>query len=92
MFRNITIPYLKAPIMVAMMTVSVFVFRTIAIMLILTDGQPGDATELMGSYVYKKAFYSYLFGRASTASILMMLCGIGIILFWVSTMRSEVHE
>ena len=92
LFWKITIPYLKAPIMVAMMTVSVFVFRTIAIMLILTDGQPGDSTELMGSYVYKKAFYGYMFGRASTASIIMMLCGIGIILFWVSTMRSEVHE
>jgi multiple sugar transport system permease protein len=92
LFRNVTLPYLKSAIMVAMMAVTMFSFRVIAIMLTLTDGQPGDATELFASYIYKKAFIDFRFGRSAAASVIMMLMIIVIALTYTLSMRSEVKE
>jgi multiple sugar transport system permease protein len=92
LFRNVTLPYLKSAIMVGMMAVTMFSFREVAIMLTLTGGQPGDATELFSSYIYKKAFIDFRFGRSSAASVIMLLMIIVIAVTYVLSIRSEVKE
>lgn len=52
--------------------------RAFDIVWVMTQGGPGGATEVITSYVYRKAFSSQRFGTASAASILMMAVMIAI--------------
>ncbi len=55
-FRFITWPLLKPYVQSSLMITSVFALRTFDIVFTLTKGGPGDATEMLVTYAYEKAF------------------------------------
>lgn len=73
LFTHITLPYLVAPIRVAMLVVTMFSFRMIDIMLMLTGGGPGRATNLFAAYIYDKGFYYLRFGQSAAAGVIMFV-------------------
>jgi multiple sugar transport system permease protein len=56
-----------------MLIISMFAFRELAVMLTLTGGGPGQSTELLSFYIYKKAFVQANYGEASSASLFMII-------------------
>ena len=88
-FRMITYPLLKASVLSAVMISSIFAFRTIDIVFTLTKGGPGDATEMLVTYLYDNAFRFMKIGYAATLSVVMVIISVLMIAFLVNIIRPE---
>lgn len=92
LFRNITFPYLKGPLMVAMVVVTAFSFRFVDIMMALTGGGPGDETMLFAVDIYNSAFLKLRFGYSAAQGVIMLALIVIIILAYTYLLKSEVEE
>lgn len=92
LFWNITLPYLKGPLLVAMVVVTAFSFRFVDIMMALTGGGPGDDTMLFAVDIYKSAFLRLRFGYSAAEGVIMLAMIVVIILGYTYLLRSEVEE
>lgn len=78
-FRHITLPMLKLIIMTAVILRVISLTNSPEMLLILTNGGPGDATMVLSLYAYKTAYETFDFGYAgalsvATLTILMIFC------------------
>jgi ABC-type sugar transport system permease subunit len=82
--RRITIPLLAPAILVALIFRTVDAIRIFDLVYVLTKGGPGNATEMLSLYAYKKMFASLDFGYGSSISVTIFLlaglCAIAYIL------------
>ncbi len=92
LFWHITFPYLKGPLLVAMVVVTAFSFRFVDIMMALTGGGPGDDTMLFAVDIYKSAFLRLRFGYSAAQGVIMLAMIVVIILGYTYLLRSEVEE
>ena len=72
-FYSITIPLLTPVIMVAVLIRMIAAIKTYDLIYVLTSGGPGSATETISYRISKVAFTALDMGRASAASILLLL-------------------
>src|SRR5215218_5780295 len=72
-FYSITIPLLTPVIMVAVLIRMIAAMKTYDLIYVLTSGGPGSATETISYRISKVAFTALDMGRASAASILLLL-------------------
>ena len=72
-FFRITIPLLKPVILVVLLLRTVDSFRTFDSAYVLTDGGPGDATELLSLYIYRHGFFFNNQGEAAAGALIMLL-------------------
>lgn len=78
-FKNITLPMLKLIIMTAVILRVISLTNSPEMLLILTNGGPGDATQVLSLYAYKTAYETFDFGYAgalsvATLTLLMFFC------------------
>jgi len=73
LFRKITLPLLKPAILVALLFRSIVAFRAFDLMYNLTQGGPGNSTELASLYCYKLYFKYLDFGRGAAGTVLMAI-------------------
>lgn len=78
-FRFITLPLLKPAILVVLLFQTIHEIRAFDLIFALTQGGPGNATELASLFVYKFTFSFLDFGRGSAAAVVlasltMILC------------------
>ncbi|MBZ0296165.1 MAG: sugar ABC transporter permease [Anaerolineae bacterium] len=72
-FWNITLPLLK-PIIVATVVLRVIgLVNSPDLMIILTNGGPGQATQVLSLYAFQKAYTDFDFGYAGALSVVMFL-------------------
>lgn len=73
-FRDITLPLL-APVIVAAMILRVIgLFNSPDVLLILTGGGPGNATQTISLYGFQTAYLKFDFGYAASISVLALAC------------------
>jgi multiple sugar transport system permease protein len=71
-FIHITLPLLR-PIIVAVVVLRVIgLVNSPDLLLILTKGGPGHATEILSSYAFQTAYAQFDYGYASTISVIML--------------------
>lgn len=88
---HITLPLLRMPLLLALIFVSIDALRIFDIPFTLTQGGPGDATELLGMYIYRTGFgQTGWIGRASAASVMLMLLTLAISLVLISAVRRSM--
>jgi multiple sugar transport system permease protein len=73
-FRDITIPMLMPVIVGAMILRVIGLFNSPDILLVLTGGGPGHATETLALYGFQTAYLRFDFGYAAALSVLAMFC------------------
>jgi multiple sugar transport system permease protein len=73
-FRDITIPMLMPVIVGAMILRVIGLFNSPDILLILTGGGPGYATQTLSLYGFQTAYLRFDFGYAAALSVLAMFC------------------
>ena len=72
-FLHITLPLLR-PIIVAVVVLRVIgMVNSPDLIVILTDGGPGHATQLLSSYAFQTAYQRFDFGYAGTLSVVMLI-------------------
>ncbi|SEM80924.1 arabinogalactan oligomer / maltooligosaccharide transport system permease protein [Stigmatella aurantiaca] len=67
-FRAITLPSLKPALMPAVILSVVWTFNMFNIIFLVTEGEPGNSTEILVTQAYKYAFQRYRYGYAAAYS------------------------
>jgi raffinose/stachyose/melibiose transport system permease protein len=82
-FWQIRFPYIRPVWVTTMIMAATYSLRGFDIPYLLTNGGPGQASELMTTYMFKTAFRSTEFGYASTISVFIVfecIVAVGLIL------------
>lgn len=72
-FRCITLPSLKPALVPAVILSVVWTFNMFNIIFLVSEGQPGGATEILITEAYKIAFEQYRYGYAAAYSTVIFL-------------------
>ena len=71
MFRYITLPLMKPFINIAIVLNVIYVFNSLPIIWVMTEGGPANGTDILVTYLYKLAFRFGQLGKASAISLIM---------------------
>ena len=69
----VKLPMIRSILIIALLLRLIDVFKGLEVMLIMTEGGPGLATELLSLHVYKTAFDAQQLGYAAAISVLLLL-------------------
>jgi len=72
-FFRITLPLVKPAILIALIFRTMDSFRIFDLVFVMTQGGPGDATNVLQFYGYKKMFAEGMIGFGSTVSIVVFV-------------------
>lgn len=89
---RITIPLLWETIKVTIILAITGSMKAFDLVFVLTQGGPGHSTELMATYMYKKAFISFSYGYGSTISLTLFILSLGITLLMKRIMQREIIQ
>ncbi|TDF93264.1 carbohydrate ABC transporter permease [Paenibacillus piri] len=73
LFRYITVPGLKSIMLVILLLEVISGFNSFDMIMAMTGGGPGGATEILGLFIYRIGFTSFDFGGASAISFMLLL-------------------
>lgn len=71
-FRYVTLPLLRPVIMVATILQVIRLANSPDLLMILTSGGPGNASQVISLYAFQKAYAEYNFGYAATIAVVLM--------------------
>lgn len=86
-FRRITLPLLKTPLLLTAVVLTLSNINTVETPLILTGGGPRDATRILAIDVYERAFAIFDLGTATALALVMFACNILLVLAYVRLSR-----
>ncbi len=70
-FRYITLPLMKPFINIAIILNVIYVFNSLPIIWVMTEGGPANGTDILVTYLYKLAFRFGQLGKAAAISLVM---------------------
>lgn len=70
-FWSVTLPHLRGVFAVATVLNVIYVFNSFPIVWTITRGQPANTTDVVMTYLYKKAFTDQQFGVASAQAVIV---------------------
>lgn len=88
-FFHITIPQLSPILLSVCMLDVIWTMRVYAIVYMTTGGGPGTETEVLGTYIYKKAFTELNFTLASACSVVILILSIALSYFYSKAQSSK---
>lgn len=88
-FLSVTLPGLRPTMFFITVILTINSLKIFDLILVMTEGGPGQATTVMSQFIYDKGFVESQFGYASAASVaLFLLCIVATIaLFFVNKRR-----
>lgn len=87
--RKIQLPILRPIIMTAIVTRTIFAFKVYEQIYLLTDGGPGNRTEVISSYIMRVYFNENRMGYASALSVLTLIF-IAVLVFVFNQLQKRV--
>jgi multiple sugar transport system permease protein/alpha-1,4-digalacturonate transport system permease protein len=72
-FWNVTIPGLRHTTFLVLVLLTIGSFKVFDLILLLTNGGPGQSTLVLSQYIYLKGFEENQFGYASAISVVMFV-------------------
>lgn len=91
-FFNITLPLLLPSVTISLFITLTNSLKTFEIMLALTNGGPGSATESYVLNIYNDAFSKNLFGYATAKAIILLIIIMSITLIQLTIMKKKEVE
>ncbi|GIO31218.1 MULTISPECIES: carbohydrate ABC transporter permease [Paenibacillus] len=86
LFR-ITIPYIRETITTNMMLVTLQTLGVFGLIYAMTGGGPGTKTTTLPIFMYNQAFVNYQLGYGTAISLLLLLLGIVLSLFYIRSLK-----
>lgn len=86
-FRRITLPLMKTPLLLVAVVLTLSNINTVETPLILTGGGPRDATRILAIDVYERAFAVFDLGSATALALVMFAGNIVLVLAYVRLSR-----
>lgn len=91
-FRHITLPLLRPALLLALLFRSMDAFRVFDLAFVMTQGGPGDATQVLQLYGYKAMFTEGRMGYGSAVSVSVFLAIFLLSLVYIRTIGSRLLE
>jgi len=76
--RSVVLPEIAPVLALNLALVTIATFNTFDLVLPLTGGGPGRATEVVSLYMYRSAFFSLESGRAAAVAVVMLLVNVAL--------------
>jgi multiple sugar transport system permease protein len=89
-FRRVVVPILRPQILTFLMLTTITTFGIFGLVFFLTRGGPGNVTEIIGIYIYRRAFQFFQIGLGSAAGVLLLLVLLVLGAYYVWLMREQV--
>ncbi len=86
-FFYVTLPSLRTIIVILVVLEIIDGFNSFDLLFVLTAGGPGNASLILGLYIYRLAFTNFDFGGAAAVSAAMLAVAIVLFLFYVPSSR-----
>jgi multiple sugar transport system permease protein len=86
---RIAIPILRPQIFIFLMLTTITTFGIFGLVYFLTRGGPGGATEIIGIYIYRRAFQFFDIGLGSAASVILLVILVALGTYYVRLMRAQ---
>ncbi|TVX99142.1 carbohydrate ABC transporter permease [Cohnella terricola] len=84
---KIVLPFIKSTITTNMMLVTLQTLGVFGLIYAMTGGGPGTATTTLPIFMYNQAFVNYQLGYGTAISLLLLLMGIVLSLFYIRSMK-----
>ncbi len=91
-FRDMTFPLLLPVSLTAVVLRAVFEFKVIDIILVVTGGGPGNSTETLTAYIYRRGVQNIDVGYATAMAQLFLVVVIAVIVLVLVTVGRKVRE
>ena len=88
-FWHITLPYLRPILLINTILISIFTLNTFDLILPLTGGGPGRATEVLSLYAYNVVFRNFDLSSGSVAAVLLLLISVVFTVFYLRLLPKE---
>jgi raffinose/stachyose/melibiose transport system permease protein len=86
---RITIPLLKPIIRINMTLAVISAFKQMETIFLTTNGGPGNASQFIANYLYKKAFDSYQYGYGNAISVIFVIICISVTILFERLFKPE---
>ena len=86
---RIVIPILRPQILIFLMLTTITTVGIFGLVYFLTRGGPGNATEIIGIYIYNRAFKFFDIGLGSAASVILLLILLALGVYYVRLMKEQ---
>ena len=80
-FRNVTLPCLRPTMFFVTVMLTINSFKIFDLILVMTDGGPGQSTSVISQFIYRKGFEENQFGYASSAAVVLFFLCIAVTIF-----------
>lgn len=80
-FVNVTLPCLRPTMFFVTVMLTINSFKVFDLILVMTDGGPGQATLVISQFIYRKGFEESQFGYSSAAAVVLFLLCIIVTIF-----------
>ena len=88
-FRYVTLPQLKPVVFINLVLITIYTINTFDMVLSLTGGGPGRATEVLALFMYNKGFTQFDLGGAAAVAVIMLLVNVVMTLIYMRYFVSE---
>ena len=88
-FRYVTFPVIRPTSVVITLLASIWTFQSFDIIYLLTGGGPADATEILPTLIYQKAFWASEIGYAAALGMLTLVCLVVLSVAYLYVYRSQ---
>jgi multiple sugar transport system permease protein len=89
MFRHVTLPQLKGVIAISLILTTIAYMNRVDLVIPLTGGGPGRATEVLALLTYNSLFVNFNLGTASALGTLMLVLSLTFTLLYRRVLREE---
>jgi multiple sugar transport system permease protein len=88
-FWYITLPQLRPILLINTILISIFTLNTFDLILPLTGGGPGRATEVLALYAYNTVFRNFDLSNGAVLAVILLLISLVFTLFYVRLLPKE---
>lgn len=90
-FFRITIPMLSPQLLFLLIMITINSFKVFDAVKVLTEGGPGDSTNVLAYYIYDMAFGNFKVGIAAAAGIVLVVILAILTLVYFKVLNKKVH-
>jgi len=86
---HVTLPLIRPASVVITLLAAIWTFQSFDVIYLLTGGGPADATQVLSTLIYQKAFWAMDRGTATALAMLMLVVLLGLTLSYLTAYRSQ---
>jgi multiple sugar transport system permease protein len=86
---HVYIPFIKGSILVAVVLVTLATLNDFTLIFAMTGGGPGNASQVLSTYMYQAGFTEYRIAYGTAVSVVMLLIGIVLSVIYIRALRRK---